>query len=106
MAEELRKKKVDVCGDKRYNGGAKELSLLELKEEDTSYGGQEIILEKVVLEYWSRSESVAKIQRSDRMVTMCLIFGEKMIQVICVYAPQSGKPDIQKENFYDELVYE
>ena len=28
-----------------------------------------------------------------------------MIQVICLYATQSGKPDIQKK-FYDELVHE
>ena len=25
---------------------------------------------------------------------MCLIFGEEMIRVICVYAPQSEKPDL------------
>ena len=29
-----------------------------------------------------------------------------MIQVICDYASQSGKPDIQKNKFYDELVHE
>ena len=29
-----------------------------------------------------------------------------MIRVICVYAPQSGKPDIQKDKFYDKLVHE
>ena len=29
-----------------------------------------------------------------------------MIRVICVYAPQSGKPDIQKDKFYNELVHE
>ena len=26
--------------------------------------------------------------------------------MICVYTPQSGKPDIQKDEFYDELVHE
>ena len=39
-------------------------------------------------------------------MAMCFIFGEKMIWVIHVYAPQSGKPDIQKDKFYDELVHE
>ena len=68
MAEELRKKKVDVCGDKRYNGGPKELSLLELKEEDTSYGGQEIILGKVVLEYWSRRSCVKVLLRYKKVI--------------------------------------
>ena len=37
---------------------------------------------------------------------MCLMFGEEMIRVICDYAPQSGKPDIQKDKFYDEQVHE
>ena len=42
------------------------------------------------------------------MMTMCLIFGEEMIPMICVYALQcgNGKPDIQKDKFYDELVHE
>ena len=40
------------------------------------------------------------------MMTICLIFLEEMIQVICVYAPKSGKPNIQKDKFYDELVVE
>ena len=41
------------------------------------------------------------MEESDRMMTMCLIFGEKMIQVICVYVLHSRKPYIQK----DKLVY-
>ena len=36
---------------------------------------------------------------------MHLIFGEEMIQLICVYALQGGKPDIQKDKFYNELVH-
>ena len=52
-------------------------------------------------------ESVVEIRRrSDRMKTMRLIFGEEMIRVICVYASQSGKPDIQKGKLYDQLVHE
>ena len=39
-------------------------------------------------------------------MTICLIFGEETIRVICVYASQNGKPEIQKDKFYDELVYE
>ena len=45
-------------------------------------------------------------RRSDRMMTLYLIFGKEMMQVICVYAPQSGKPDIQKDKLYDKLVHE
>ena len=51
-------------------------------------------------------ESVVQIERSNRMMTMCLTFGKGMIWVICVYATQSGRPDIQKKKFYDKLVHE
>ena len=37
-------------------------------------------------------------------MTMCLIFGEEMMWIICVFEPQSGKPDMQKDKFYDKLV--
>ena len=29
-----------------------------------------------------------------------------MVWVICVRAPESGKPDIQKDKFYDKVVHE
>ena len=60
VAEKMRKWKVDICGYKKYNGGAQELVLLR----------------------------------------------KEIIRVICAYAPQSGKPDIQKHKFYDKLVHE
>ena len=62
-------------------------------------GGVQILVKEVC-------ESIVEIRRSDKMLTMCLIFGEAMIHMICVYAPQSGKLDIQKDKFYDELVCE
>ena len=75
--------------------------LLKLKEEDTSVR----ILVKEEL-----YESVVEIRRrSNRMIAMSLtslIFEEKMIQVICVYVPQSGKPDVQKDIFYDKVLHE
>ena len=50
VAEILRKRKVDICGLPQYNEGAKELVLLELKKEDTNYGGREMMLERIVWE--------------------------------------------------------
>ena len=29
-----------------------------------------------------------------------------MVRVICAYAPQSGKPDSEKELFYEEIARE
>ena len=51
--------------------------------------------EKGILVKEKLCESVVKKHiRIDRMMTMCLIFGEEMIRVTCVYALQSGRPDI------------
>ena len=69
-------------------------------QNDVGKGGVEILIKEELC------ESVVEIQKkSDQMMTMRLIFGEEMIQVICVYAPH-GKPDIQKDKFIDELVQE
>ena len=38
-----------------YDSRTEELVLLEFKEKDTSYGGWEMMLGKVVWKYWSRS---------------------------------------------------
>ena len=63
---------------------------------DTAKGGEGTLVKELC-------ESVVEIQRrSDRMMTMCLVFGEDMIWVISIYAPQSGKPDLQKDKFYDK----
>ena len=35
-----------------------------------------------------------------------LVFGEEVVRVICAYAPQSGKPDSEKELFYEEMARE
>ena len=92
--------------------GGKNLVLLELKKEDTRtcYGDREIMLKKNGVGILVKEElfqSVVEIRRrSDKMTTLCHIFGEKMIQVISVYAPQSRNPNIQKDKFYGKLVHE
>ena len=35
-----------------------------------------------------------------------LVFEEEMVRVICAYAPQSGKPDAEKERFCEEMARE
>ena len=34
------------------------------------------------------------------------MFEEEVVRVICAYAPQSGKPDAEKERFYKEMTRE
>ena len=33
-----------------------------------------------------------------------MAFGEEALKLICAYGPQSEKPFIKKQRFYDELV--
>ena len=35
-----------------------------------------------------------------------LVCKEEVVRVICAYAPQSGKPDAEKERFYEEIACE
>ena len=55
-------------------------------------------------------ERVVKIRRrSDRLMTLCLIFGEEKIRMMYTYihiCTPKWKDDIQKDKFYDELVHE
>ena len=37
---------------------------------------------------------------------IALVFGEEVARVICAYAPQSGKPDSEKERFYEDIARE
>ena len=52
-------------------------------------------------------ENVVEIRRRcDRVMAIGLVFGEEVVRVICAYAPQSGKPDSEKERFCEEMVRE
>ena len=52
-------------------------------------------------------EKVVEVRRRcDRVMGIGLVFGEEVVRVICAYAPQSGKPDSDKELFYEEMARE
>ena len=34
----------------------------------------------------------------------CISVGEEVVRVICAYALRSGKPDAQKDRFYEEMA--
>ena len=52
-------------------------------------------------------EKVVEVRRRcDRVMGIGLVFGEEVVRVICAYAPQSGKPDSEKELFYEEMARE
>ena len=43
---------------------------------------------------------------SDKVMTIVLTLVRKVMQIVCAYGPQSGKPDAEKVRFYDEMVSE
>ena len=45
-------------------------------------------------------------RRCDRVMVIALVFGEEVVRVICAYAPQSGKPDAEKERFFEKMARE
>ena len=48
-------------------------------------------------------ENVVEVRRRcDRVMAIGLVCGKEVVKVICAYAPQSGKPDAEKERFYKE----
>ena len=39
-------------------------------------------------------------RKSDRVIAMVLVFEEEVIKVICAYAPQVGRLECEKDQFY------
>ena len=42
-------------------------------------------------------------RKSDRVMSIVLTLGRKVMRIICAYGPQSGRPDAEKVRFYDEM---
>ena len=49
-------------------------------------------------------EKVFEVQRiSDRIISVKLIVGQRVVTLLSVYAPQSSLSDIDKDLFFDKL---
>ena len=108
MCEELRKRKVDVCclQEVRWRGeGARFIGVKGRRYKlwwcgnDDKTGGVGILIKEELCE-----KVVEVKRRCGRVMGIGLIFGEEVVRVICAYAPQSGKPDSEKEVFYEEMA--
>ena len=86
----------------------KELALLVSREGGTNCGGADDKTGGVgILVKEELCEKVVEVRRRcDRVMGIGLVFGEEVVRVICAYAPQSGKPDSEKELFYEEMARE
>ena len=49
--------------------------------------------------------NVVKINRiSDRVMVVVIIFGKKVIKIVCAYAPQCGRSMSEKGKSYEEMA--
>ena len=56
-----------------------------------------------VAEKWF--DKVVEVSRvNDRMMVVRMIVGERLVSIITAYAPQSGRQDEEKEEFWDGLL--
>ena len=110
VCEELRKRKVDVCclQEVRWRGeGARFVGVKGTRYKlwwcgnDDQTGGVGILVKEDLCE-----KVVEVKRRCDRVMAIGLVFGEEVVTVICAYAQQSGKPDSEKERFYEEMARE
>ena len=52
-------------------------------------------------------EKVVEVRsKNDRVMAMVLVFEEEVIGVICAYAPQVGRSECEKDQFYDDMASE
>jgi len=57
----------------------------------------------IVAEKWV--DSVVSVERhSERVLVLKMVLGDCLLNVFTVYAPHSGKPDEEKESFWDDVL--
>ena len=57
-----------------------------------------------VAEKWV--DSVVSVERhSERELVIKMVLGDCLLNVFTVYAPHSGKPDEEKESFWDDVFH-
>ena len=107
VVEMLSRRRIDLCcvQETRYRGG----QCRTISGKDTKYklfwsgnskgtAGVGVLL----AEEWT--EKVYEVTRvSDRIILLRLVIGLKVLNVLSVYAPQSGLSDVEKDQFYDQL---
>ena len=110
VCKELRKRKVDVCCLQEVKWRGEGACFFGVKGRryklwwcgnDDKIGGVGILVKEELCE-----KVVQVRRRCDRVMVIGLVFEEEVVRVICAYAPQSGKPDAEKERFYEEMARE
>ena len=87
-------------GSCRYFGATgKRYKLFWMGSEAKTEGFGTFVAEKWV-------DSVVSVERhSERILVLKMVSGDRLLNVITVYAPHSGKPDEVKECFWNEVYF-
>ena len=107
VVDMMMRRKVDVCcvQETRWKGeGVKMIKANNVKYKFYWKGGKEglggvgvLISEKIV-------DKVVEVEKyGERLIRVKLAFGKRIINVISAYAPQVGRSDLEKEEFWEEL---
>ena len=111
VVETLTRRRVDICSvqEHRWAGGIKVNQTRLMKGKNSNYKFywccNRMGLGSVgVLRAEKWIEKVFDVQRvSDRILLLRLVIDKAVFAFISVYAPQGGRPDVEKEQFYDLL---
>ena len=72
-----------------------------IEGEETGHGGIGLMVKHDLV------ESVMEVRRvSPRIISIDIVVNKKVVTVISVYAPQSGRSEEEKEKFYEDLTAE
>ena len=52
------------------------------------------------------ADSVVRVERhSERILVLKMVLGDRLLNVFSVYAPHAGKPEEEKESFWDNVFH-
>ena len=109
MCEELRKRRVNVCcmqkvrrkGQGAHFVGTSVRMYKLWSGNDAGLGGVGVLVKEEI------SGNIVEVRiKHDRAMAIVLTLGGEVMQIICMYKPQSERPDTEKVRFYDELASE
>ena len=108
LCEKLVRREVDICciqevrwrgmGLKSVGSSGRRFKLWWSGNEDKIGGIGILVREDLCM-------NVVEINRiSDRVMVVVIIFGKKVVRIVCAYAPQGGRSMSEKEKFYEKLA--
>jgi len=107
VVEMLKQRKVDVCclQETRWKGeGARILKGFSAEYKFFWQGCKDGISGVGILMSSHMIDQVVEVYRhSDRIMKIKIVIGKRLLSVFSIYAPQSGRSDEEKEEFWDEL---